>query len=122
MSTSLFLILLAIGLVAGTISGLIGVGGAIIIIPALLYLIGMDQYQAQGTSLAIMLPPIGLLAAYNYFKAGELNLKYAMIIAVAFFVGGYFGSKLALMIPVDNLRKIFGFVLLVIAIHIIFSK
>lgn len=122
MSTSVVLILIAIGLVAGTISGLIGVGGAIIIIPALLYFVGMNQYQAQGTSLAIMLPPIGLLAAFNYYKAGELNLKYALIIASAFLIGGYLGSKLALTIPVENLRKIFGFILLTIAIHIIFSK
>jgi uncharacterized membrane protein YfcA len=82
----------------------------------------MDQYSAQGTSLAIMLPPIGLLAAYNYYKAGALNLQYALIIAAAFFVGGYLGSKIALSIPLEALRKIFAIVLIAIAIKILWSK
>ncbi|HOI33203.1 MAG TPA: sulfite exporter TauE/SafE family protein, partial [Bacteroidales bacterium] len=110
------ILLLLIGLVAGVFSGLIGIGGALIIIPALIFILHMDQHTAQGTSLAIMLPPIGLLAAYNYYKAGALNLQYALIIAGAFFIGGYLGSKFALSIPLDTLRKIFAIVLLVIAL------
>jgi uncharacterized membrane protein YfcA len=122
MAASTVIILILIGLVAGVFSGLIGIGGALIIIPALIFILHMDQYSAQGTSLAIMLPPIGLLAAYNYYKAGALNLQYALIIAAAFFVGGYLGSKIALSIPLEALRKIFAIVLIVIAIKILWSK
>ncbi len=122
MAASTVIILILIGLVAGIFSGLIGIGGALIIIPALIFILHMDQYSAQGTSLAIMLPPIGLLAAYNYFKAGALNLQYAMIIAAAFFVGGYLGSKFAIAIPVYLLRKIFAIVLIAIAIKMLWSK
>ncbi len=122
MAASTVIILILIGLVAGVFSGLIGIGGALIIIPALIFILHMDQYTAQGTSLAIMLPPIGLLAAYNYYKAGALNLQYALIIAAAFFVGGYLGSKFAVSIPVEILRKIFAIVLIAIAIKMLWSK
>ncbi len=122
MSVSIFIILVLIGLVAGTLSGLIGIGGAIIIIPSLILLLGMDQYDAQGTSLATMLLPIGLLAAINYYKEGAVNIKYAAIIAVAFFVGGYLGSKVALDIPETILRKVFAITLLVIAIKMFLGK
>ena len=122
MNTNIIIILLVIGLIAGIISGLIGIGGAIIMIPALIYFVGMNQYEAQGTSLAVMLPPIGILAAYNYYKAGQLNIQYALIIAGAFIIGGYLGSKLALNIPIGYIRRFFGFALLLISLHIIFSK
>ena len=122
MSISVFLILVLIGLIAGTFSGLIGVGGAIIIIPALVFLLGMDQYSAQGTSLATLLLPIGLLAVLNYYKEGEINIKYAMVIAAAFFVGGYLGSKFALEIPEAVLRKIFAATLVVIAVKMFLGK
>jgi len=122
MSISVFIILVLIGLVAGTLSGLIGVGGAIIIIPALIFLLGMDQYSAQGTSLATLLLPIGLLAVLNYYKEGEINIKYAMVIAAAFFVGGYLGSKFALEIPEAILRKVFAVTLVVIAVKMFLGK
>jgi len=122
MSLTIVVILILIGLVAGVFSGLIGIGGAIIIIPALVFILGMDQYQAQGTSLAVMLPPIGLLAAWSYYKEGALNLKYALIIAAAFLVGGFIGSKFALSIPEALLRKIFAVILLAIALKMFFSK
>lgn len=122
MSNGTVIILILIGLMAGVFSGLIGLGGAVIILPALIFVLGMEQHMAQGTSLAVMLPPIGLLAAYNYYRVGQLNLKYAMIIAFAFFIGGYFGSKLALQIPQQLLRKIFGFVLAILAIQIMLKK
>ncbi len=122
MAATTVIILILIGLIAGIFSGLIGIGGALIIIPALIFILHMDQYSAQGTSLAIMLPPIGLLAAYNYYKAGALNLQYAMIIAAAFIIGGYFGSKMALSIPVDTLRKVFAIVLIFIALRMLWSK
>ena len=122
MTLTVLIILILIGLIAGIFSGLIGIGGAIIIIPSLIFLLGMDQYQAQGTSLAVMLPPIGLLAAYNYYKAGALNWKYAMIIATAFLIGGYFGSRLTLQIPEIVLRKVLAVILALIAIKLFLSK
>lgn len=122
MASSTLIILILIGLFAGAFSGMIGLGGGLVIIPALIYLLGMNQYMAQGTSLAIMLPPIGLMAAFNYYKAGALNLKYAMIIAVAFFIGGYFGSKWALTIPEAVLRKIFAVTLIIVAIRMLWPK
>jgi uncharacterized protein len=122
MTITTFIILVLIGLVAGVFSGMIGIGGAIIIIPALIFLLNLDQHTAQGTSLAIMLPPIGLLAAYNYYRVGALNLNYAMVIAATFFIGGYLGSKFALTIPVDILRKIFAIVLILIAVRLLWMK
>jgi hypothetical protein len=122
MTSTTIIILIAIGLFAGFFSGMIGLGGGLIIIPALMYLLHMNQYTAQGTSLAIMLPPIGLMAAFNYYKAGQLNLKFAMIIAAAFFIGGYFGSRWALNIPETILRRIFAVTLIVVAIRMLWSK
>jgi uncharacterized membrane protein YfcA len=122
MTFYIFIVLLMIGLIAGVFSGLMGIGGAIIMIPALIYFLQMDQQSAQGTSIAIMLPPVGLLAAYNYYKAGALNIKYAAIIAVAFFIGGYFGSRFATSLPQESLRKIFAFVLIAIAIRMLWTK
>lgn len=122
MSFTTILILILIGLIAGSFSGLIGIGGAILIIPALMYFMQMNQISAQGTSLAIMLPPIGLMAVLNYYKAGAVNLKYAAIIAIAFFIGGYFGSKLAVNLNQEILRKIFAIVLIGLAIKILWSK
>jgi len=120
--TFTIIILILIGLVAGVFSGLIGIGGAIIIIPSLIFFLGMHQYEAQGTSLAVMLPPIGLLAAYNYYKAGALNWKYALVISAAFLIGGYFGSKLALHIPQILLRKVLAIILAAIAFKLFFTK
>lgn len=122
MTITTIIILILIGLFAGVFSGMIGLGGGLIIIPALIYLLHMDQYSAQGTSLALMLPPIGLLAAINYYKAGALNVRYALIIAVAFFVGGYFGSKFALSLPADTLKKVFAFTLIAVAIRMLWEK
>lgn len=115
-------ILVLIGLMAGVFGGIFGVGGAVVMIPALVYLLGFDQHAAQGTSLAVMLPPIGLFAAYNYYKAGQVNLWYAMIIAAAFMVGGYAGSKIALNLPENVMKKIFAVFLILIAINLFFSK
>jgi len=122
MTFPIVILLILIGLVAGIFSGLIGIGGAIIIIPSLIFLLGMNQYEAQGTSLAVMLPPIGLLAAYNYYKAGALNWKFALVIALAFLIGGYFGSKLTLHIPEVILRKVLAVILVVVAVKLFLSK
>jgi uncharacterized protein len=122
MSTSIVLILIVIGIITGIMAGMLGIGGAIIMIPALVYLLGISQQSAQGTSLAVMLPPIGVIAAYNYYKAGYVNIKFALILAVFFLVGSYFGSKLALNIPQNVLKKIFGILLLLVAAKMLLSK
>jgi len=108
-----------VGLAAGTISGLLGIGGAVIIIPALIYIFGFDQKTAQGTSLALMLPPIGLLAVLSYYRAGYIRLLPAVIIAVSFTIGGFLGSKLSVKIDVNILRKGFACLLLITAIRLL---
>lgn len=121
MDFTTIIILLLIGLFAGILSGLIGVGGGLIIVPALVYFLGMTQHSAQGTSLALMLPPIGILAAMNYYRAGALNMKYALVIAIAFVIGGYFGSKISIeIISETTMKKVFGFIMLVAAIKLVF--
>ena len=121
MSISTLLILVLSGVSAGMVSGMIGVGGGIIIVPALVYGLGLSQFGATGTSLAAMLPPIGILAAYNYYRADALNWKFAAVIAVAFVMGGYFGSKLTIgFISESTLKKIFGGLMLLGAIKLIF--
>ena len=122
MSTSMLLILIVIGIVTGFMAGMLGIGGAIIMIPALVFFLGVTQQTAQGTSLAVMLPPIGILAAYNYYKAGQVNIKFALILAAFFLVGSFFGSKLALNIPQALLKKIFGVLLLLVAAKMLLSK
>jgi uncharacterized membrane protein YfcA len=118
---NIFLYLL-LGLVAGTFSGLIGIGGAIIIIPSLVLLFGLSQHTAQGTTLALMVPPIGLLAAWTYYKQGFVDLKIAGLICLGFFAGGLIGAKFAAEIPGEILRKIFGVVLFVASLKMIFFK
>lgn len=121
MSMSTLLILICIGVFAGMVSGMIGVGGGIIIVPFLVYALGISQFNAQGTSIAAMLPPIGILAAYNYHRADAINWKFAVIIAISFVIGGYFGSKLTLgFISESVLKKIFGGIMLLGAIKLIF--
>ena len=115
---NVFLYLL-LGLAAGILSGLIGIGGATVIIPALVLLFGMTQYMAQGTTLAMMVPPIGILAAWMYYQKGYVDLKVAGIMCIGFFIGGLFGAKLAVGIPENILRRIFGVFLLVISLRMI---
>jgi len=122
MSTPVLLLLIIIGVITGVMAGMLGIGGAIIMIPALVFIMGLTQQTAQGTSLAVMLPPIGIIAAYNYYKAGQVNIKFALILAAAFIIGSYFGSKLALSIPQPLLKKIFGVLLLLVAAKMLFSK
>ena len=122
MTTTVLLPLIVIGIITGVAAGMLGIGGAIIMVPALVFIMGLTQHQAQGTSLAVMLPPIGIIAAYNYYKAGEVNLKFALILAGAFLIGSFFGSKLALNIPQHILKKIFAILLLLVSLKMLFSK
>lgn len=113
---------IAVGLVSGILGGLLGIGGGIIIIPAFIYIFGMSQHMAQGTTLALMVPPIGLLAAWTYYNHGDVNLKAAAFVCIGFFIGGLLGAKLAVGIPEAMLRKTFGIAMLAIALQMIFGK
>ncbi len=127
MNYSVIAILLAVGVVAGFFSGLIGIGGGVIIVPCLIYFLGLTQHQSQGTSLLMMLPPVGVMAAINYYKSEHLNkdpkyLIFAGILALSFIIGGYFGSKVSIQISQEKLKKIFGVILLLLSLKYIFYK
>lgn len=117
-----FITLLLIGLLAGIFSGFIGIGGGLIIVPALVFFMSMSQHQAQGTSLAMMLPPIGILAVYNYYKMGYVDLKISFILAIAFILGGFLGSKIAIAMPADTVKKVFGVFIILVGIKMISGK
>ena len=119
MNVTLYLLL---GLITGIFSGLIGIGGAIIIIPVLVLFFGLSQHMAQGTTLALMVPPIGLLAAWTYYRAGFVDLKIAALICAGFFFGGLIGARFATEISDQLLRKIFGIVLLLASLRMILFK
>ncbi len=116
------LILLLIGLAAGIISGFLGIGGGIIIIPALVYLLGYSQQNAQGTSLGLLLPPIGILAVLNYHNAGFVNIKAAAIMCTTFLIGSYFSSKIVVEMPEAVIKKAFGVFLLFYALKLFVEK
>ena len=120
MTIQTIILLLCIGLIAGVLSGLVGIGGGIIIVPALMYLLGYSQHQAQGTSLGLLLLPIGIFAVLNYYRKGLIDMKAIGIMASAFLVGGLLGSKLSLSISDTLLKKIFAVSLIVIAVKMLF--
>ncbi len=112
--------LLVMGLAAGTLSGLLGIGGATIMIPALVIIFKLTQHMAQGTSIAALLLPVGALALVKYHQAGNVNWKFALIIALGFLVGGLIGGTLAQPLPELWLKKAFGLYLLIIAVQMLF--
>lgn len=112
------LTLLAIGAVAGGLSGLIGIGGGIIIVPALVFFCGYSQHLAQGTTLALMLPPIGAVAAWSYYQRGFVDFRVAAIICLGFLVGSWFGARGAIAMSPETLQKIFGVIFLVVGIKL----
>jgi hypothetical protein len=115
-------ILILLGLGTGVLSGIIGIGGGIVIIPALVLLLNMTQQQAQGTTLAMMVPPIGILAALTYYKAGYVDLKVAGLLCIGFLFGGFFGAKLAIYLPAPILKKVFAVILMLISLKMFFGK
>lgn len=119
MDPQALLTLLLIGAAAGVLSGFIGIGGGLLIVPALMYFMGLSQMAAQGTSLALMLPPIGALAVMNYWKAGEVDVRAAAVMVLAFVAGGYFGSRIALSLDPLKVRLVFGLVMLFVAVRMI---
>ncbi len=122
MDTGHIVLFMVLGLVAGVLSGLIGIGGGVIVVPALILLFGFTQHQAQGTTLALLVPPIGILAALSYYRQGNVNIAAASFIAIGFLLGSVFGAKIALGISDVVLKKIFGISLFLIAIRMIFFK
>ena len=122
MSMTELTIILAIGLAAGFLSGSMGVGGGVIIVPSLVFLMGFSLHQAQGTSLALMTIPVMLVAASNFYKEGFVDIKVALLLAVTFIVGGYLGSKFSIMMPEKFMRKAFGVFMIFVALKMIFSK
>ncbi len=123
MNATTIIILIGIGLFAGLLSSVIGIGGGIVIVPALVFLLLMDQKMAQGTSLALLLPPVGIFAVINYYKAGYVDLKVAGVLIVAFVAGSFLGSKFALALPENIIKKVFGaFLMLVSVKYLFFTK
>ena len=116
------LLYVAIGVAAGILSGLLGLGGGIIIVPALVFLFGFSQHLAQGTTLALMVPPIGILAAWTYYRHGDVNLTAAAFICVGFVLGSLFGAKLGEALPELVLRRLFGFVFLAVSLRMILAR
>lgn len=116
------IILLSIGMVAGILSGMVGIGGGIILVPALVYFFGFSQHEAQGTVLFMFLFPIGILGVYNYWQAGFVDWKTACIIGAAFLVGSFLGSKISISLDTQTVKRIFGVVVLLISLKMIFGK
>jgi uncharacterized membrane protein YfcA len=123
MNLTLIVSLIIIGLLAGILSGFMGVGGGVVMIPLMVLLLGFNQHEAQGMSLAVLAVPVTFLAAYTYHIHGSpINWKFAVVIALFFIIGGYIGSKFAVSIPQHVLKKVFAFILVVAAIKLFFSK
>lgn len=120
MDTQTFLILICVGIAAGILSGMVGVGGGIIIVPALIYFLGFSQMNAQGTSLALIMLPVGFLGVIQYYKMGHINYNIVMILAVGFIAGSFFGSKFALSLPQDTMKKTFAILMIIIAVKMLF--
>ncbi len=116
------LILLSVGLIAGFLSGLIGIGGGIVIVPVLVYLLNMNQKMAQGTTLFMFLFPIGILGVYNYYKGGYVDFKTALIIGATFFIGSYYGSKTLIAVDTKIIKQIFGAMLILMGIKMLLNK
>ena len=120
MDIQTILILILVGIAAGMLSGLVGVGGGIVIVPALIFFLGFSQKLAQGTSLGILLLPVGILGVMQYYKQGYVDIRVVLIISTAFFFGSYFGSKIALSLPQETIKKIFAVFMIIIAIKLLF--
>ncbi len=120
--TNEIIILVIAGTLAGILSGALGIGGGLIVVPTLVVLLGLTQHEAQGTSLFFMLPPIGLLGAYNYYRNGHVNIKYALVLIIVFFIGSYLGSVISIHLPEKFLKKMFGVFMLIAGIRMMIGK
>ncbi|CCG53749.1 Probable transmembrane protein of unknown function [Flavobacterium indicum GPTSA100-9 = DSM 17447] len=122
MTAQTIISLIIIGILAGVLSGLVGVGGGVIMVPLMVLFFGMTQHQAQGTSLAVLAVPVTAVAVYNYYQEGHINVKFALIIAVFFVLGSIIGSKFAISLDQKTLKKIFAIILIVIAGKMLLDK
>jgi uncharacterized membrane protein YfcA len=120
MDFNTILILLIIGAAAGMLGGLVGIGGGIIIVPALIYFLGKSQLQAQGISLALIMFPVGILGVMQYYKQGHVDFSIVLILAIGFIVGSFLGSKIAMDLPQDIIRKMFACLLIIVAVKMLF--
>ncbi len=122
MTINELVILISVGFIAGIVGGSLGLGGGIIIVPALVFILGFTQHDAQGTSLAVLLFPVGILGVINYAKNGYVNYKFAIILIIAFVLGSYLGSVISVHLPDKILKKMFGVFLLLISLKMIIGK
>ena len=122
MTVNEIIIVLVIGLAAGFLSGSMGVGGGIVVIPSLVFILGFTMHTAQGTSLALMTIPVMLVATLNYYRSGNVNITVAILMALTFVIGGYIGSKLSIHIPEKIMKKAFGVLMIIAALKMIISK
>lgn len=120
MDIQTIIIIILVGIAAGMLGGMVGVGGGIIIVPALIYFLGFSQMEAQGTSLGLILLPVGILGVMQYYKQGHVDFRVVFILAAGFILGSLFGSKISLSLPQDTVKKIFASLLIIIAIKMIF--
>jgi uncharacterized membrane protein YfcA len=121
MSVQTILILTLIGLAAGMLSGMVGIGGGVVIVPALVFLLGLSQHQAQGTSLFILSLPVLILAVFNYWRTGNVNWRFGLVIASTFVIGAFLGSKLTLRIPEAWVKLIFGLLMAYVSFQLILA-
>ena len=110
----------ALGMAAGVLAGLLGIGGAIVIIPVLVFAFGMTQQQAQGTTMAFLTLPVGILGAYVYYERGLVDVRWALLLAVGFVVGSFVGARIATTLSNEMLQKIFGVLLIGLGIRMVF--
>src|SRR5450432_1818383 len=120
MSLQVIIVLLLVGLAAGILGGLVGIGGGIIIVPSLIYFLGFSQKEAQGTSLGILLLPVGILGVLQFYKAGYVDMRTVWLVSFGFLVGSYFGSKIALSFSQESVRKIFAILMIYIGLKMLF--
>ncbi len=120
MDIQTILIIILVGIAAGILGGLVGVGGGIIIVPALVYFIGFSQKTAQGTSLGLIMLPVGILGVLQYYKQGHVDFRVVGMLAIGFLAGSYFGSKIALSLPQETVKKIFALLMILIAVKMLF--
>ncbi len=120
MDTQTIIILIMVGMGAGILSGMVGVGGGIIIVPALVYFLGFSQMSAQGTSLALIMLPVGFLGVIQYYKLGHIDYSVVLILAIGFIAGSFFGSKFSLSLPQETVKKVFAVLMIVIAVKMLF--
>ena len=122
MDMQTILIVIIIGIAAGILGGLVGVGGGLVIVPGLVFFLGMSQHSAQGTSLGLIMLPVGILGVLHYYKQGHVDFKIVALLAIGFLAGSYFGSKIALSLPQETIKKVFAIFMIVIAIKMLFFE